>query len=231
MSSTPSDVYTSPYANNIGNMTNREIVAIASNRFTDAETQVAIAKHDYRLGREYLVYNPKLALQAAEVLWEIPGAVFKAVILRDGRIKLNKEDLKAVYRRYFAPGRRSERRMSMAFLGATYMWHYGCMREASGRVTHAALLEEIYEDFIQKQQFREATSAVGLFLICKNCSIALAEKIAALPTPENRYYANEGWEEMQRQARILAEKLKARAETARVKSLEPRGGELPEEDE
>jgi len=231
MSSTTSDVYTSPYANNIGNMTNKEIVSLASNRFTDAETQVAIAKHDYRLGREYLAYNPKLAPQAAEVLWDIPGAVFKAVILRDGRIKFNKEDLEAVYRRYFSPGKRSACRVGMAFLGTRSWWYDRTEDVQCSRITHTALLEEIYTDYIAQAKFRESAHKLKLFLSCKNCSIAIAEKIAALPVPERRDYYSEGWDEMQGKALLLAEKLKARAETARVKSLEPRGGELPEEDE
>ena len=48
---TVSDVYTSPYAANISNMANPEIVSLARNSFTDAETQVAIAKRRYT-GRE-----------------------------------------------------------------------------------------------------------------------------------------------------------------------------------
>ena len=45
-------VYGSPYANNISKMHNSEVVGLAKNRFTDAETQLAISKHWYRLGKE-----------------------------------------------------------------------------------------------------------------------------------------------------------------------------------
>ncbi len=49
--------------------------------------------------------------------------------------------------------------------------------------------------------------------------------------PERSNYRNNNWLDMQKDARKLVEKLKARAENARLKALEPRGGELPEEDE
>ena len=40
------EVYGSPYANNIRNMYNSEVVALAKNRFTDAETQLAAVRDE-----------------------------------------------------------------------------------------------------------------------------------------------------------------------------------------
>ena len=52
--------YKSPYAANIGQMYNSEVVSLAKNRFTDEETQIAIATHNYGLGRQYLASNPEV---------------------------------------------------------------------------------------------------------------------------------------------------------------------------
>ena len=56
--------YKSPYAANIGRMNNSEVVSLAKNRFTDEETQIAIAKHYYGLGRQYLASNPEVSPKA-----------------------------------------------------------------------------------------------------------------------------------------------------------------------
>ena len=67
--------YKSPYAANIGRMYNAEVVSLAKNRFTDEETQIAIAKHHYGLGRQYLASNPDVSPEAAKILWERKGYV------------------------------------------------------------------------------------------------------------------------------------------------------------
>ena len=242
--STVNDVYISPYANNIGNMTNREIAMLADNQFTDAETQVAIAEYGYRLGRENLVKNPNLVPEAAKILWNVPGATLKAVLLRDGHIKLSKESLEAAYYRYFKPGRRCCDRVATAFLGTSRdgMWglrwdHMNWERDTRGiaarstgekplnkssKVTHAKLLEIIYEEHLT---WRDDPDVMMLFIRAKNCSIALAEKINTLADPQAaaRHTAYT-WQEMQSRAQLLVEKLKARAENARLKFLsrEPR---------
>ena len=69
--------YKSPYAANIGKMYNAEVVALAKNRFTDEETQVAIAKHYYSLGRQYLTANPEFSKTPAALLEEIYHDVTK----------------------------------------------------------------------------------------------------------------------------------------------------------
>ncbi len=65
--------YKSPYAANIGKMYNAEVVSLAKNRFTDEETQIAIATHNYGLGRQYLASNPEVSPRAAQILWNRKG--------------------------------------------------------------------------------------------------------------------------------------------------------------
>ena len=94
-------VYGSPYANNISRMSNSEVVALAKNRFTDSETMIAIAKHWYRLGKEYLAANPKLTEEAARLLWDHRGYVLKATMLATGNIELTEQEYFDTYRKYF----------------------------------------------------------------------------------------------------------------------------------
>ena len=100
-------LYTSNYANLIGKMHNSEITGLAKNRFTDAETMLAISKHHYRLGKEYLANNPNITPEAAQELWDHRGYVFKATLLSNGAIKLKKKEYAEVYRKYFKNNRRS----------------------------------------------------------------------------------------------------------------------------
>ena len=68
----------SPYADKIPEMYNSEVVALAKNRFTDAETQIAIAKWGYKLGQSYLAANENITDEAAEILWNHRGYVLKS---------------------------------------------------------------------------------------------------------------------------------------------------------
>jgi hypothetical protein len=77
-------LYTSNYANNVPNMSNSELVGMAKNRYTDAETMLAISKHYYRLGKEYLAENPTSHPEAAQELWNHRGYVFKATLMSNG---------------------------------------------------------------------------------------------------------------------------------------------------
>ena len=47
-------------ANHIHEMTNAELNSTAKLRFTDKETQIALAAHKYLLCRKYLAHNPNL---------------------------------------------------------------------------------------------------------------------------------------------------------------------------
>ncbi len=180
-------VYTSPYANNIKNMENSEVVGLAKNRFTDAETQLAISKHWYRLGKEYLAANPNLTPDAAKELWEHRGYVFKATMLAHGTIKLKKKEYTEVYRKYFKNNSRSHWRMMQAFFGGNYWWS---SKKQNSR-TPGKLLEEIYADLGEDELSR--TYTLERFVSHPNCTLDLALRIGTMKTPENArsYYSND----------------------------------------
>ena len=178
-------VYGSPYANNISKMHNSEVVGLAKNRFTDAETQLAISKHWYRLGKEYLASNPNITPEAAQELWNHRGYVFKATLLAKGTIKLKKKEYAEVYRKYFKNNRRSHWRMMQAFFGGYHYYH----SEGPISNTPGELLEEIYADLDEDEKSR--TYTLERFVRHQNCTLDLALRIGTMKTPENsvRYYA------------------------------------------
>ena len=179
-------VYTSPYANNIGKMNNSEVVALAKNRFTDSDTMLAISKHWYRLGKEYLAANPNITPEAAQELWNHRGYVFKATLMANGRIKLKKKEYAEVYRKYFKNNSRSHWRMMQAFFGG-YHWYSDdkCKNNTPGE-----LLEEIFADLDEEHKSR--TYTLERFIRHQNCTLDLALRIGTMSTPETqqRYYAD-----------------------------------------
>jgi len=177
-------LYTSPYANNIGKMNNSEVVALAKNRFTDSDTMLAISKHWYRLGKEYLAGNPNITQEAAKELWNHRGYVFKAVLLSQGTIKLKKKEYTETYRKYFKNNTRSQWRMMQAFMGSHYYW----TPDKGKSNTPGELLEEIFNDLPESEMDR--TYTLRRFISHKNCPLNLALKIGTIKTPESaqRYY-------------------------------------------
>ncbi len=175
----------SPYADKIPQMYNTEVVALAKNRFTDAETQLAIAKWGYKLGQSYLAANENITDEAAKVLWGHRGYVLKSELLRRGRIKLKKHEYAEVYRKYFKNNTRSHWRMMQAFLGGTY-WN----RQSDNNNTPSELLEEIYDDMPESEKRRYTLER---FINHQNCSLALAIKLSTIKTPEfeHNYYRDD----------------------------------------
>jgi hypothetical protein len=176
--------YTSPYAKNIGKMSNSEVVSLAKNRFTDSDTMLAITKHWYRLGKEYLAGNENITPEAAQELWDHRGYVFKAILLSKGSIKLKKEEYAEVYRKYFKNNNRSSWRMMQAFLGSHYYWQ----PDKDKSNTPSELLEEIYGDLPEEESRRSYT--LERFINHQNCSLNLALRISTMPDPpkEQHYY-------------------------------------------
>jgi len=179
-------VYGSPYANNIKNMYNSEVTALAKNRFTDAETQMAIAKHYYKLGQTYLAGNPNITDEAAKELWSKRGYVLKATLLSTGRIKLKKEEYAEVYRKYFKNNKRSHWRMMQAFFGGYGYWR---VHKQDTNDTPTELLDEIYEDLPESEG--SGTYTLERFINHPNCSLNLALRISTMRTPASHggYYA------------------------------------------
>ena len=176
-------LYNSNFANNIGKMYNSEITGLAKNRFTDADTMLAISKHHYRLGKEYLARNENITPEAARELWDHRGYVFKAILLSKGSIKLKKKEYAEVYRKYFKNNQRSSWRMQQAFLGGYYWQHDGQRSN-----TPSELLEEIHADLPDDERQRSYT--LERFINHKNCSLNLALRISTMPDPpKDNYYA------------------------------------------
>ena len=180
-------LYTSPYANNIGKMSNSEVVSLAKNRFTDSDTMLAISKHWYRLGKEYLAGNPNITQEAAKELWDHRGYVFKATLLSNGTIKLKKKEYAEVYRKYFKNNTRSQWRMMQAFMGSHYYWS----ADKGKSNTPGELLEEIFDDLDELEMDR--TYTLRRFISHQNCPLNLALKIGTIKTPESaqRYYMDD----------------------------------------
>ena len=180
-------IYTSNYANNVPNMSNSELVGMAKNRYTDAETMEAISKGYYRLAKEYLAENPNITPGAAQELWNHRGYVFKSVLLGNGTIKLKKKEYAEVYRKYFKNNSRSHWRMMQAFLGSRYYWQPG----KDQNNTPGELLEEIFDDLGEEEMDR--TYTLRRFIQHRNCPLNLALKIGTIKTPENarRYYTED----------------------------------------
>ena len=179
--------YTSPYAKNVPSMYNSEVVALAKNRWTDGETQLAIAKHWYRLGREYLAGNPNITEEAAEELWKVRGYVLKARLLSKGRIKLKKGEYSEVYRKYFKNNHRSHWRMMQAFLGGYAYWDTSQEQKSN---TPSELLQEIYDDLPEEEK---RAYVLERFVIHQNCSLELAIRLSTMKNPENlnSYYRDD----------------------------------------
>ena len=205
--------YKSPYAANIGKMYNSEVVSLAKNRFTDEETQIAIAKHHYSLGRQYLAENPDVSPKAAEILWNRKGYVLKCCLLMNGNMELSDEEYTAFYRDVFK--RRLHRRswrMVQAFLGG-YHWY----RNPNMSKTPAALLEEIYNDVVTDETRDPEYYAIERFVKHQNCSLELALRISTMKIPESqRRYATDRWERVKQKALMkVAEITKREGATSR----------------
>ena len=186
------EIYGSPYANNIGRMSNSEVVALAKNRFTDSETMVAIANHWYRLGKEYLAANPNLTEESARILWDHRGYVLKSTMIQAGNIELTEQEYIDTYRQYFKGKSRSAWRMVNAFIGRSYYW-----QQENVSNTPAVLLEEIYDDFVRNPEllggWADNTYLLKRFISHQNCPLNVALKIGTIKTPEQsmRYYGEQ----------------------------------------
>ena len=190
-------VYGSPYANNIGKMYNSEVVALAKNRFTDAETMLAIAKHWYKLGKEYLAANTNLTPEAARELWNCKGYVLKATMMAHGNIELTEQEYFDTYRKYFKNKSRTIWRMQQAFLATPHYYR----NDSEGPDTPGELLEEIYADLPADELYR--TYTLQRFVDHRNCTLDLALRIGTMKTPENKQrYFSDSFERLRNKAML-----------------------------
>ena len=177
-------------------MYNSELTGLAKNRFTDGETQLAIANHHYKLAKTYLACNPRITQEAAEVLWNHRGYVLKSELLRTGAIDIDEDTYWSVYNQYFKNNSRSYWRMKLAFLGHRY-WG----ENRGSNKTPGALLEQIFDD-LPKSEVRGYT--VGRFIEHDNCTLELAIKISVMDLDENYNY---GYGDYKRKAQLKVAEL------------------------
>jgi len=206
-------VYNSPYANNINKMENSEITGLAKNRFTDSDTMLAISKHCYRLGKEYLASNPNITQEAAKELYDHRGYVFKSILLSNGKVKLKKKEYAEVYRQYFKNNSRSHWRMMQAFFGGYHYYHRTANNENN---TPRELLDEIYEDLPEDEKARSYT--LERFINHQNCSLNLALRISTMPDPpeQARHYYHTNLDDLRQKALLkVAEITKREGVSAR----------------
>ena len=201
--------YKSPYAANIGKMYNAEVVSLAKNRFTDEETQIAIAKHYYPLGRQYLAENPDVSPKAAQILWERKGYVLKCSLLMNGKIELSDEEMVQFYRTTFKGRERRKWRMQQAFLGG-YTWY----RQENKSRTPGSLLEEMYADTMNLDP---ESYFIRRFVEHPNCTLNLALRISTMKIPENQIrWGSQRWNEIKQIALLkVAEITKREGATSR----------------
>ena len=201
--------YKSPYAANIGQMYNSEVVSLAKNRFTDEETQIAIAKHYYALGRQYLAENPDVSPKAAQILWDRKGYVLKCCLLENGKMELSDEEMTQFYRTTFKGRERRKWRMQQAFLGG-----YGWRTSVNKSRTPGALLEEMYADMTSDEP---ESYFVRRFVEHPNCTLNLALRISTMKIPEAHLrFGLRRWEEVKQAALMkVAEITKREGATSR----------------
>ena len=201
--------YKSPYAANIGRMNNSEIASLAKNRFTDEETQIAIAKHHYALARQYLASNPDVSPKAADILWNRKGYVLKCCLLQNGKKEISDEELTHFYRTTFKGREQRKWRMQQAFIGG-HSWYSG----KNNSRTHGALLEEIYTDMTKgNPQYY----LVRRFLEHPNCTLDLALRISTMKVSDKEMlYSRRRWQVVKHEALMkVAEITKREGATSR----------------
>lgn len=125
-------------------MNNRELNHLAQNRFTDEETQVAIAKHPYARCRMHLAYNSKICDEAVDVLMKGKSNIAKWALVEQGRLNDTPERIAKVYND--TPTRyRSSWRMSTTFGDKSW----GTFKSPN---TPPDVLMSIYKDFMTNER-------------------------------------------------------------------------------
>jgi hypothetical protein len=186
--------YKSPYAANLHSMYNSEISSLAKNRFTDEETQIAIAKYHYSLARQHLAENPDVSPKAADILWNRKGYVLKCALLANGKKELSDEEMTQFYRKTFKGRWNRKWRMQQAFLGG-YGWRSSSKNNSK---TPGVLLEEIYADTVKGDP---QYYLVRRFVEHPNCTLDLALRISTMRVSDREMvYGRRRWDEIKHQA-------------------------------
>jgi hypothetical protein len=140
----------STLADNVFRMNNVELIGLSKNRFIDADTQMAIAKHHYKRAHMYLMENPSLVPEARDVLFNTPGYVNKLTLLAEGHYVGQDEVYREVYKEYAhkAAVRGSWHRVHRAFINSYGGWTYGFRQLEGPQATPPDILEDIYDKYV-----------------------------------------------------------------------------------
>ncbi len=84
-------------ANHIHEMTNAELNSTAKLRFTDKETQIALAEHKYLLCRKYLAHNPRLCEEARDILLAGKANSVKCNLMVEGHLNDMPDQISDLY--------------------------------------------------------------------------------------------------------------------------------------
>jgi len=168
---------TSSYALNVPYMTNRELVGLAKNRFTDHDTQKAIAKSGYRLAVDYLSTNPNISDECVDLLWERRGYILKCNLIASGRKVVAISEWSRLYKTHFKRRMKNPPwSMSRTFLNC----------EANVPIE---VLRDIKEDLLHVSGGRHRYNLQWSFRSlagCKNTDLALLTEL-------NNYRLKAGW--------------------------------------
>lgn len=170
---------TSSYALNVPYMTNRELVGLAKNRFTDHDTQKAIAKSGYRLAVDYLSTNPNISDECVDLLWERRGYVFKCNLIASGRKVVAVSEWSRLYKTHF------KRRMARP----PWSMHKTFLNSESN--VPIEVLREIKEDlFLHSKatasRYYNLQWSFSRLVDCKNTDLALLTEL-------NNYRLKSNW--------------------------------------
>jgi len=137
-------------ADNVFRMNNVELIGLSKNRFIDADTQMAIAKHHYKRAHMYLMENPSLVPEARDVLFNTPGYVNKLTLIAEGHYVGQDEVYREVYKEYAhkAAVRGSWYRVHRAFINSYGGYTYGFRQLEGPQATPPDILEDFYDKYV-----------------------------------------------------------------------------------
>tara|TARA_Y100000310_G_scaffold290473_1_gene317699 strand:- start:4611 stop:5165 length:555 start_codon:yes stop_codon:yes gene_type:complete len=125
-------------ASHIHEMNNRELNTIAQLRFTDNETQIKLAKHPYLLCRKYLASNPRLCVEAKNILLDGRANSVKYNLMTAGHLNDTPKKISELYWH-------EKRRGIMWWRVGAFV--RGWWRRKDVPNTPPAVLQDIYDNF------------------------------------------------------------------------------------
>jgi hypothetical protein len=137
-------------------MNNRELNTIAQLRFTDKETQIALAKHPYLRCRSYLASNSNLCTEARDILSAGRATSVKMNLLTSGHLNDDPDKITTLY----AAAKKSNYltvwsswRLGSFIKNPYYRWRG--QGDSHAPATPAVVLEDIWETLVAQSDRTE----------------------------------------------------------------------------